>query len=135
MILDWQLISLNAIITTSSISFFFISLFTDWPSIFNPTKNYPNFQRKEYFWMIIERLTLHIPLILVGLWMIITDFTCFVNESRGLLPFIIGASLFYAPFLLLDVRLRKKWQWPLGGYILLCSFAQVLAIVIIIVVL
>jgi len=133
MIFDWQLISLNMIITTTSITFIIISILTDFRALIAPTRYYPNFQPEEYFWMKMERITLHWPLIGVGLWMIFSDFYKFVNTSHGIFPLIGVAILFYVPFFCWDERIRKKVGWPIGGWILFSSYCQLSVILLILV--
>jgi hypothetical protein len=94
---------------------------------------YPGHTRKEYFWMKMERITLHWPMIAAGVWMIASGFLPFVNESHGYAPFVIAGLLFYIPYLFLDKRFSKKHDWPYGAWILFSSFCQVGVMIFIII--
>jgi len=90
---------------------------------------YRNFKNRAYWTknkrlMLLERLTLHPPVFLLGLFMILAgaqSYICPPNLS------IIGlaAILLYIPFFLFDDRWRKKYSWPQAiTIILLVAFSS-----------
>lgn len=127
LIFSFQIMAINALVVSSVFSFGSIFLFFDVPFFFNVKKEmavYPHISKLDIFWLLSERVTLHIPIISTGIWMMF-DFTAFINMSRGIIPLIIGVLLFYIPFFLIDARWKEKADWPLGLIIFLFSLGQI----------
>jgi hypothetical protein len=129
MVFDFDLISINAIITTSLPSFAIITALTDFRMFIKMKKLYPGYTKIDYIWILVERLTLHFPILATGIYMFSQGFWNFVNLSRGVFPLVMAGLMFYIPFLFRDVRWRFKKEWPLGFIIFLFSVAQVAAII------
>ncbi|TFG34863.1 hypothetical protein EU527_01435 [Candidatus Thorarchaeota archaeon] len=77
---------------------------------------YRNFRIRTYWtknkrWMLLERLTLHPPVFLLGLLMIIVGAQSYIRPSN-LLFIGLAAILLYIPFFLFDVRWRERYSWP-----------------------
>jgi hypothetical protein len=69
-------------------------------------------------WALIERITLHIPLVSGGVYIYIKGFLEYVNLSFGMAPIIIGTLLVVIPVVFLDPRVTRKEDWPVGPIIL-----------------
>ena len=109
-IFSFQIMAINALVISSVFSFGSIFLFFDIPFFFNVKKEmalFPNISKIDTFWLLTERVTLHIPIISTGIWMMF-DFTKYVNFSQGFIPLIIGTLLFYIPFFGIDARWKEK---------------------------
>lgn len=77
---------------------------------------YRSFRSRTYWtkykrWMLLERLTLHPPVFLLGLLMIIYGAQAYIRPAN-LLFIGLSAILLYIPFFLFDVRWREKYNWP-----------------------
>jgi len=79
---------------------------------------YRKFKTRTYWtknrgWLIVERITMHPPLLITGSYMYISGIQKFI-PSDDISPLIIGIVLVYSSSFLLDIRLRKGYNWPNG---------------------
>lgn len=114
-ILEFENFIFNAIIVTCFPVFIVVTI---WDSNF-----FLQFRKREYWsknhgWLLMERLTLHPPMLIVGIIMYLNGITPYINKSGGFLPYFIGLCLVFIPFFILDERWTKKYKWP-GGIIML----------------
>ncbi len=80
-------------------------------------KFYTNFKKRDYWeknkmWLLVERLTLHPPMLILGLFFYISGILPYFNYSRGVWPVIIAISFVYLAFFLLDKRWTEKYNYP-----------------------
>ena len=66
---------------------------------------------KNRFWGIIERSTLHPPVVILAIYMILADARNFIMPPNLVLLVICGGLLFL-PFFIVDVRWTKRYKWP-----------------------
>ncbi|MBN2155301.1 MAG: hypothetical protein JW776_04610 [Candidatus Lokiarchaeota archaeon] len=74
--------------------------------------------KKNRKWVIVERITLHPPTQILGIWMYATGLERFFPMG-DFLNLIIGSGLVYLTTILFDVRILKKYNWPSGLYLLI----------------
>jgi len=103
---------------------FFLKLVQRKPLItaHTPTTELP-FSPTTNFWLIMERLTLHLPIILIGLPWYRAGLKAVVFQDLQVSSFLITIGLIFVPFLLLDPRIRKKMDWPEGLWLFLGGIA------------
>jgi len=61
--------------------------------------------------MLIERLTMHPPVVIVALFMIFNDARNYIQPPNLIIMTIIIVILF-APFFIFDERWTKRYKWP-----------------------
>lgn len=74
----------------------------------------PKEKSKMYYTLLLERLTLHIPLIISGLIMYFSGVTNYIGLSFGIIPILLGTLMILGPLVLFDPRVLKKEDWPVG---------------------
>ncbi|MHA1745015.1 MAG: hypothetical protein ACTSWW_03380 [Promethearchaeota archaeon] len=134
LIFDLQVESLNLVIV-GTLPMMLIMLFRyDAPFFFKlvqrkplitvhtPTTELP-FSPATNLWLIIERLTLHLPIIFIGLPWYWAGLKAVVFPNLQISSFFITIGLIFVPFLLLDPRIRKKMDWPEGLWLFLGGIA------------
>ena len=87
---------------------------------------YRRFKRRTYWkknrgWLLVERMTMHPPILIGGLFIYLTGIWNYVipTSQGGLIIFVIAILFFYPSCYFLDVRLRKRYEWPNGRDLLL----------------
>lgn len=80
-------------------------------------------------WMLFERITLHIPMLIVSLYLCIIDFTGFLLPPNSIIettfngnPFFVlsfASILLYGSYLIFDSRFADRHGWPVGLRLLL----------------
>ncbi len=78
---------------------------------------YMKFRKRTYWeknhgWLLIERLTLHLPIIAVQIWMFSTDPINFFNKANFAEEFIAAFVLLTSPWFLWDHRWKNKAFLP-----------------------
>ena len=63
------------------------------------------------WWAILERATLHPPVVIVAVYMIITDARNYI-QPPNLVVFVISVVILFTPFFLVDERWTKRYKWP-----------------------
>ena len=81
------------------------------------------FSSATNYWVVIERLTLHLPIIFIGVSWYLAGLKAVVFPDLQVVSFLITIVLAFGPFLLLDPRIRKKMDWPEGLWLLLGGIA------------
>jgi hypothetical protein len=130
MVCNLQLMSINIILVSSVASFTIITILTDLKLFFQIPIRYPGHSKNTYYFILIERITLHFPILIAGFAMIADGYLKYVNLSQGWFPLIMGSALFFTPFVLLDPRIRKRHVWPLGPIIFSFGVAQTIGMII-----
>ena len=118
-IFNFKSILFNAVVA-GALPMMVLSLFTlDYAFIF---KAYKGIQAeigvKKARWALVERITLHIPLVTGGIYIYIAGILEHVNLSYGMWPIIIGTLLVVIPVVFFDPRVTRKEDWPVGPIIL-----------------
>jgi len=62
-------------------------------------------------WGLVERITLHPPVVIVAIYMILMDARNYIQPPNLVMMAIVVIILFL-PFFLLDVRWTKRYKWP-----------------------
>jgi hypothetical protein len=62
-------------------------------------------------WAILERSTLHPPVVILALYMIFTEARNYI-ESPNLAFLLISVFILFTPFFLVDERWTKRYKWP-----------------------
>lgn len=91
---------------------------------------YRGFRSREYWkknrsWVFLERVTMHPPILIGGLSLYIIGLQYFVPPTN-IIPFFLGILLVYSSSFLLDIRLRKKYNWPNGRNLFLVMLISTL---------
>ncbi|UCE11119.1 MAG: hypothetical protein JSW61_04055 [Candidatus Thorarchaeota archaeon] len=66
---------------------------------------------KTWRWGLLERITLHPPVVLVAVYMILMGGRNFIEPPNLIIMGLVIIVLFL-PFFLLDVRWTKRYKWP-----------------------
>lgn len=103
-----------------------------WDSLFFVKFKKRTYWKKNHGWLIIERLTLHPPIVTVAIWMIITGIHNFFTLPPTIWPFISGGILFYGVFFLLDERITKKYIPPTGANMVFGSLVSFIGMIFIV---
>lgn len=77
---------------------------------------YRKFNTQPYWaekkgWAILERLTLHPPVVVLAIYMILTDARNYI-QPPNLVILVISALVLFSPFFLVDERWTKRYKWP-----------------------
>ena len=77
---------------------------------------YRRFRTQTYWtknrrWVLVERLTLHPPVVIVALFMIFNDAKNFI-QPPSLFLMIASALVLFLPFFLVDERWTRRYKWP-----------------------
>lgn len=70
-----------------------------------------SYWEKNRRWLLVERLTLHPPLVLVAIYMIVAGARNFI-EPPNLILMALAVIILFVPFFLLDVRWTRRYRWP-----------------------
>jgi len=89
----------------------------------------PHWEEKKK-WAILERATLHPPVVILAIYMILTDARNYILPPN-LVIMVIYAVILFLPFFLIDKRWTKRYKWPealiVVGLILASGISLVLA--------
>jgi hypothetical protein len=72
---------------------------------------YQDYWTKNRKWGLIERLTLHPPIVILAIFMILDGARKYIQPPNLVLLAVIIIILFI-PFFLLDARWTKRYKWP-----------------------
>lgn len=72
---------------------------------------YQTYWTKNRRWVLIERLTMHPPIVFVAIFMILDGARKYIQPPNLVLMVVIVLILFI-PFFLLDARWTKRYKWP-----------------------
>jgi hypothetical protein len=112
--------ALNLTIVMATPGFIIISLIFDSSFFFNFWKQHPELTPRDAFWCTLERISLHFPVIAVGIWMYIVSVGLFVQNSIAVV--LLTGILIFVPFFAFDDRWRKKIDWPFGLILFIIMF-------------
>ncbi|MEM2143138.1 MAG: hypothetical protein QXQ81_07785 [Candidatus Thorarchaeota archaeon] len=70
-----------------------------------------NYWHKNRTWLIVERLTLHPPVVILALLMIYLGAESYIRAPT-LITIGLATLLLYVPFFLFDERWRSRYLWP-----------------------
>lgn len=66
---------------------------------------------KNRRWVLIERLTLHPPIVILAIFMILDGARKYI-QPPSLVLMVVTVIILFIPFFLLDVRWTKRYKWP-----------------------
>ncbi|MBD3353823.1 MAG: hypothetical protein GF364_20240 [Candidatus Lokiarchaeota archaeon] len=99
---------------------------------------FKNFKKRPYWrknkgWLLVERLTLHIPILVIGGVMYLQGFEKWFPRNLSFFPAIVGMFLVFIPFFLMDERWTKGYNYPqpLIMIVIMISSTIVLNIIIV----
>jgi hypothetical protein len=96
-----------------------------------------NYWTKNRGWLVVERLTLHPPILIVGGWIYVTGilnplgFARFLFPEVGLFAIAIAMPLVYVPFFLWDNRWVRRYNWPQAPIMITIMSCANLALILI----
>lgn len=137
LIYNFQNMAFNMILTTSMLALWVAFFRWDWRfykrfKTGGVVSSIPLETRSQRVWMIIERLTLHPPILFFGTRPFFTGLRSFVLGSVAstdlaaqILSILYASIIIYAGFFFMDVRWSERYGWPTGkimlyGIILSC---------------
>ena len=82
-----------------------------WDINFYRRFNSQPYWEKNRRWLLVERTTLHPPVVILAIYMIFAGARNFI-EPPNLLFMVITVVILFLPFFLLDVRWTKRYKWP-----------------------
>jgi hypothetical protein len=130
--LAWILNFSNFIFNFIVITCFPVMIVTSlWDSKFFVKFKKRSYWKKNHGWLMLERLTLHPPMLICGLYMYITGLTQYFNASYGIFPLLVAVSLVYIPFFLWDERWKARYNWPQGLVMLFLMICATIALYIV----
>ena len=101
-----------------------------WDINFYRRFNTQEYWKKNRVWAIIERLTLHPPVVVIAIYMILTGARNYI-ESPSLVVMVIVIVALFSPFFIVDERWTKKYKWPQAliviGLVVLSGVSLVIA--------
>lgn len=116
------------LITVTVLPFVIIAILSWDRKWFKRYHGYELSSRKK-FWLVVERSTLHVPLLIGGIipyftgisTFILGDFSSFF-DFYAIISFIVAGFIIFVPYILFDIRWSKKHKWPTGKYMLMGMF-------------
>ena len=108
LIFELQFYPLNIIMM---VAFPILVVTSVWDINFYRRFNTQDYWKKNRQWAIIERLTLHPPIVVIAIYMILNGARNYI-ESPSLVMLVIVVVLFCVPFFFVDERWTKKYKWP-----------------------
>lgn len=122
LIFNFQSSIFNVIVAICFPAMIFTSL---WDVNFYKTFKSRDYWEKNKYWVLIERLTMHPPILIGGLSLYLLGLQNFVPPNN-LIPFFLGILIVYPSSFLLDIRLRKRYNWPNGRNLFLVMLISTL---------
>jgi hypothetical protein len=80
-----------------------------WDSLFYKKFKSRTYWKKNHNWLIVERLTLHPPILALGLYYYFTGPTNYVDPANIIVTIIVGSILVFGPWFLLDHRWKTNY--------------------------
>lgn len=123
----WRLVILNVILVVGMPIMAFSILMLDFPFIWqfkNAKNRIPGYNR----WILLERLTLHIPISITAIYWLSSRFVLYYIPFTRLTVFLISFLFVIIPFFLADVRWSKRFESPRGVFVLLAILGSGLRI-------
>lgn len=82
-----------------------------WDINFYRRFRFQSYWTKNRRWLIVERITLHPPVVMVAVYMILTDAKNYI-QPPNLVVLLIGTLILFSPFFVLDKRWTHRYKWP-----------------------
>ncbi|MFW9907521.1 MAG: hypothetical protein ACFFEF_03020 [Candidatus Thorarchaeota archaeon] len=82
-----------------------------WDINFYRRFNSQTYWKKNRCWLLLERVTMHPPVVLVAIYMIVNDARNFI-EPPNLIIMAVSSAILFLPFFLVDARWTKRYKWP-----------------------
>ena len=67
--------------------------------------------KKNRRWILIERITMHPPVVIVAIYMIINDAKNYIHPPN-LVLLVLSVVILFVPFFLIDERWTRRYKWP-----------------------
>jgi hypothetical protein len=116
---------LNCILFASFPAIAILSLIYDIPFYTKFSKR--TYWKKNKYWVLIERITLHPPVLAVQIWMLIKGISEFIYPG-DYISFILCTAVMIFTTLLFDPRITQKYHWPRGLHLILVILGSCLFI-------
>jgi len=94
-----------------------------WDINFYRRFNSQTYLTKNRRWMLIERTTMHPPVVLVAIFMILNGARNYI-EPPNLIVMVALVVLLFIPFFLFDERWTKRYKWPEALIVIGLMFAS-----------
>ena len=82
-----------------------------WDINFYQKLNSQSYWAENKKWAILERLTMHPPVVIIAIYMILTDARNYILAPNVVIM-IITALILFSPFFIVDERWTKRYKWP-----------------------
>ncbi|MDF1541160.1 MAG: hypothetical protein P1Q69_19840 [Candidatus Thorarchaeota archaeon] len=82
-----------------------------WDLNFYRKFNSQTYWKKNRNWLPIERTTLHPPVVILAILMILNGARNYI-EPPNLVSMVASVAILFLPFFLLDIRWTKRYKWP-----------------------
>jgi hypothetical protein len=103
----------NGVLNIITIVCFPVMIITTlWDSNFYRMFKTRSYWNKNHGWIILERFTLHPPMLIGGAWMYIAGVQNYLPVGQSFFPYLIGVMLVFIPYFLIDERWTAKYNWP-----------------------
>ncbi|MHA1340147.1 MAG: hypothetical protein ACTSRZ_10345 [Promethearchaeota archaeon] len=99
--------------------------FIGWDTLFFVKFKRRTYWKKNYGWLIIERLTMHPPMMIVALYWWIDGLKAHIILVNGIFSIIVAIILVFGAFLMWDKRWTEKYIAPTGMNILISAILSV----------
>jgi hypothetical protein len=90
--------------------------------------------KKNRGWLLVERLTLHPPILIIGGWMYLQGLTRWFPRELSFLPSIPAMMLIILPFFFMDARWTSRYIYPQAVIMIIVIVGAVLALNLIVVI-
>lgn len=103
-----------------------IASFFGWDLLFFIKFKNRDYWEKNHTWLLVERLTLHPPIMLTGIYWYITGLSSHIIITNWWATISASAILVLGPFVLWDKRISEKYIYPTGLHIFLSALASLI---------
>jgi hypothetical protein len=111
-----EAVFLNCLLFASFPAIAILTLIYDIPFYTKFSKR--SYWKKNKYWVLLERITLHPPVLAVQIWMVVKGIFNFISPG-DYISFIICTLLMIITTLLFDPRIIKRYHWPRGLHLIL----------------
>lgn len=118
-------------------------LVTCWPVMILTTvwdfNFFKNFKKRDFWtknkrWLIVERLTMHPPILIIGGWMFLQGLERWFPRDLSFFPSIIGMFLVYLPFFFMDERWTRRYIYPQALIMIIFMVGSVIVLNLVVVI-
>jgi len=102
--------------------------FIGWDSLFFVKFKKRTYWEKNHAWLIVERITMHPPVIAVSLYWWIIDLKGIIGLTNGIITIIAACILVMGPYMIWDKRWTEKYIAPTGMNIFIFMIISVVGL-------